>query len=428
MMDYSNLTQSEQLTLLLDGELHEPHDSAIYSALASNDELREEFRELMAIRDTVRRDTEAFTPPRSATERIFKSLGFAVPTPFNQAPVQIPAAPVQSSSWSRYVSKYALTAVSSLTVFMVTFLFVSNHFENKISELSNGNKVAMQNSIGKTTGNIAGIELQKDNVTLKENSFKQRIKKPVNNSIKAGFIPAFDESNKNNEVVENIQNENVVTEKDKNIELIKNHPVQYQNFISAGFDNLNRTALNDVEMNMPQPTLSYNQPVLDKKHRSPVILQLKQHKSWSYPNVNTIDPTASGLNDKSIGIYLPINPDFRLGVEFGQESFGQVYNTLENNEKVHYEVNPSMFWFGVTGIYEMTNLRLFDIVHPYCQILLGGSTGGSLLKTGVGMQVDLYKSLSFIVGCDAGMLMYVNQGNYYLSKKVGLNTGLQMKF
>ncbi len=74
-----NSNQSEMLHAYLDGEATSTEEHVLFSALAENEDLRNEMRDLLAIRNAVHGDKEAFAPPLAATAAIFAGLGFSNP-------------------------------------------------------------------------------------------------------------------------------------------------------------------------------------------------------------------------------------------------------------------------------------------------------------------------------------------------------------
>src|SRR5210317_832188 len=79
MEEYLNKSQSELLSQYLDNELDPAKEQELFSMLSENDALQSEMKEMLAIRETVQQDTEAYTPPQKSTKRIFAALGYTVP-------------------------------------------------------------------------------------------------------------------------------------------------------------------------------------------------------------------------------------------------------------------------------------------------------------------------------------------------------------
>lgn len=69
---------------LFDGKIDPQQEDQLMMQIATNDEVRYEFKQLLAIETAVKKDFSAFTPPVAATEALFGKLGmneFASPIP-----------------------------------------------------------------------------------------------------------------------------------------------------------------------------------------------------------------------------------------------------------------------------------------------------------------------------------------------------------
>ena len=72
-------TSNDQILELLDGELDPMVEPTLFAELASNTDLRTEFKQQLAIRTAVQEDRMALLPPAALTSAVFAGLGFAAP-------------------------------------------------------------------------------------------------------------------------------------------------------------------------------------------------------------------------------------------------------------------------------------------------------------------------------------------------------------
>jgi len=79
MKEFTNESPSELLTQLMDNELDQASEASLYDALGSSAELQEELKHHLAVREAVKMDYEAFTPPADAVKSIFMNLGYTPP-------------------------------------------------------------------------------------------------------------------------------------------------------------------------------------------------------------------------------------------------------------------------------------------------------------------------------------------------------------
>jgi len=79
MNQYNEHTYSELLSQLLDGELDSSMESDFYREFGSNPELQAELEQNIMIKEAIKGDTEAFTPPAALTSSVFNKLGYSYP-------------------------------------------------------------------------------------------------------------------------------------------------------------------------------------------------------------------------------------------------------------------------------------------------------------------------------------------------------------
>jgi|GEM_PF-2746140 len=111
-------TPSEWLTFMLDGELDKTQEAELYSQLGNDPALQSEMNELIAISKSVKKDTEAFTPPLSATKNIFETLGINNPA--------TSAASSNSASILGVLSKFWKPVAAGITTSLVALLVFFN--------------------------------------------------------------------------------------------------------------------------------------------------------------------------------------------------------------------------------------------------------------------------------------------------------------
>jgi len=174
MNTYNAQNPSEMLHLLFDGELDSSMETPLYASLVQNEDLRSELRELIAIRDSIRRDVEAYTPPFAATQGIFSKLGYTppiIPKAVNNAPFGF---------WGLMRQKLWNPAVTAFLASIITALLFLNFYqgnENDNTQLASSgidkiNKSSVipsgASSTETTVGNINQPVSEPTNVIVKE--------------------------------------------------------------------------------------------------------------------------------------------------------------------------------------------------------------------------------------------------------------------
>ena len=126
----------------------------------------------------------------------------------------------------------------------------------------------------------------------------------------------------------------------------------------------------------------------------------------------------------------PVSENLSLGVEFGQESFGQEFTgTADNGRVFKYEQSPNLGWatagFRYTFFKAETsagNVELFG------QGMAGGTLLGPIAKTIAGVQYHAGSHMSMMLGAEATALFYTYQSNNYTTRKLGLTYGVSYHF
>jgi hypothetical protein len=117
MNKFENQNASELLTQLLDGELEQAQEEQLFTEMSSNTELQEQLSDTLAIRESIKKDSEAFSPPVTAVNGVFGSLGYAPPYPA--------ALPGQKPFWAAFFRRAAVPAAVLVGAF-VAYLSVNS--------------------------------------------------------------------------------------------------------------------------------------------------------------------------------------------------------------------------------------------------------------------------------------------------------------
>lgn len=110
----------EQIHQLLDGELDSIHESALYAELAVNDDLREEMRDQVTLKNAVNNDRMALVPPAALTNSVFSGLGFAAPL------AGASAGAVSSGMFMQWFSRLGIPILGAIAAAGITFGITSD--------------------------------------------------------------------------------------------------------------------------------------------------------------------------------------------------------------------------------------------------------------------------------------------------------------
>jgi hypothetical protein len=76
------MLQDDYTSLLydfVDGSLEHQHEEMLFAEMSTNQELRNELKELLALNGALQSDVKAFVPPVESTMKIFNTLGYTAP-------------------------------------------------------------------------------------------------------------------------------------------------------------------------------------------------------------------------------------------------------------------------------------------------------------------------------------------------------------
>ena len=419
MNDLTANTPSENLNLFLDGELDPSMESQLFSELAINDELRTEMRELLAIRESVQNDIEAFTPPISAAGIVFNRLGFTPPQIVN---LPVPGA-FRGGIFGNLTKNLWGPAVAAVIAALFTALILINIYENKLTEF----KKEIPEMISKESIRI--IQKQKpllasaaEPLSIEPGKVKgKNIPKIINNSaidenVAENAVATTSMDNNGNNTVQIAQNNNEV----HTILSLSEFRQQAENIkLQPGI-----TSISQVEP-MDYKTLINIRKQPGRKYS----LVARGITGKSYPETGLPVPSYPFFSNMAAGAYYAHSDNLRIGLEAGEEPFGQIFNNKERNMQYQYIQNPMLFW-ATLGIQGLLSYRIPLIGgQPFAEIMVGGTELGPISKAMVGLQYYSSETgLGLVLAAEGTLLMYENQNQWYYTKKIGLTYGMSFNF
>ncbi len=400
----NNLTgnnSSEMLHLLLDGELASVQEVPLFSALAANENLRGEMKDLIAIRNSVHRDEEAFIPPFAATAAVFQSTGFSLPL----AASAVAAGTTGGGFYSILKSVWVPILVAGMSAF-ITYFLVSANYNQQIASIKSGiQKNYAVNNAQSNAGNSGQI--------MNNHPTAPKV------IIKYVKVPAIISSEST------VSNADALPTIEPIADNISSTRIHYQNPASIH--------LNPI-LNTPfKPMSSAYEPMYAKLsiHPKEYMFILRGLTGATVPSVNASTPAGSGLSNISLGFYFlsPYN-NIHIGVEGGQEPFSQNFVNTEGGRKFRYEQRPNVVFGGVGAIGKLNSKIdfLYD-AQPFGQLFVGGSELGPLGKMMAGLTWGSDNlGLNAFLALEGSFLAYQNQSIWYTSQKFGITYGFSVQF
>ena len=406
MNEFEKNNASELLTQLLDGELESANEPVLFSAMATDKDLFDELKQHLAIREAIRKDTEAFTPPPETVNAVFASLGYRAP---GVAP--LPAAIIPKTAvWGKYLRRavpFALLLIGLVGSYSV--------FKSSTETDSPNSKF------------------------LKPDS---KIEVASLNTVKAE-LPVVVSSEKHSIYKSAVVIKKTTNRKQVNSTEMPDESVLQNNSETAAID------LPKASVNETKPNINIEQVSL-LKSKNNYFQDIQTTSSMNnYPSINkgvTVAPLKLGssndlklyIKNNNISASEPFFMNMLIGINFisagnskiGFEGGRQKYNVkVTDKNDVIYEDSRNVIWGAVSYRYEIQELSINDIT-PYAQISFGFNDFGKYLARGsAGIEIIPFgNNLGINLGYDYSQLWYSTLGNPYSTNTLGFSFGLSWKF
>lgn len=441
----NNHNTSDLLHAFLDGELEQSHEQPLFNELASSGELRNEMRELLAMRSAVQQDIEAFTPPPAATSNIFNTLGFSLPASTNAVigeAISTPsaAATVAAASWW---SKLWLPSATALIGAGITFWLLNWGYNSNLNAMAATQSAEIQKIRSEAAAKLAD----------QANSFRnqlQNVEPKVVIQTQKVYVPKVEYRYIDKPIVANNgMNQNVN-------QSVLNTPIEESASIFAAHERqplFARYSSGSNSIFPKQPSMYFASPVsqdnaLVESHDALTgeILEREflpqdepYYQRWSFklggvaatvaatPTTSLTAPSAA-FNDLNAQFLYSISESFSVGAIIGREAFPLNYNGILSGRSIQREQYSSVLWGGLTMQYKPTSLSFWGGVQPYISATGGMAEIGMLLRTELGVQYHLSSLFSISAGWDASRLSYQYLDNGFTTYKTGVNTGILIHF
>lgn len=401
------------LHLYMDGELDSTMQPQLFAELASSDELRNEMSEMIAIRNSVQNDAEAFAVPPESLGTICGRVGITPPVPL---PINHLAGGSGIAAWfARYW--WAPVAAAIIAVIATSF-FMDEYYTEKIDDI---------------TKDYAFVSAY-DNIDVlkpatKDNSYYRNFQSPrviektkivyVNKNVYAVNCPPVPQASK---TTDNIEQMNDRTNQNY---FIENETRPYAFSSNSGFTN-NRSELTSLPGIQPKWDISKGIP---KSSGTKYSLYLRGLSAKSFPETDMLSTSDPIFTNLSIGTYISRSNNVQFGFEIGQEAYSQVFDNIENGVAYQYMQNPVIFWGALGALVRTNKLQYLGGAQPYAQLLIGGTQLGPLGKLITGIQLNSQEmGIGIILGFEGSTLFYTNQKNWYSSQKIGFTFGTSIFF
>jgi hypothetical protein len=416
-MSYENLING-----FIDGSLNSTQEENLFSAIASNEELRSQFKQQLAIDRTCRQYAASLTPPAQTTMGVFSSLGIKI-KPIANTSVVTSTGAAKGALIGKII--YGITGAIIATI-LTSFVFIGYLMpeNNNIAEFFTSRSIANESienmlkfqDIPTSVPLIANYEIK--NITSKNNIIKkdiaenyQKIVAEEQELIKQQSNPIMQE-----DIQENADNNSPIF---ADIEISRIAPISN---LSTAIDYRTSNDYNSVYI----PDFSYLQKITSVPRKFGLMAEVRGNQTYSL--LNTSVPQAENVNFSNMGFSLLYNlsNDFSIGIGIRHENFPQRYEgTDESGNEFIYKQNPNLISIGIMGKYNFVKFGQFGL---FGQTELGANSAGVLGRIAGGIEFTPENVIYMNLGLEATGLRYYHNDRIFYTPKAGFFYSIGVKF
>jgi hypothetical protein len=477
------ITPSELLHSYLDGELEQELELTLFSHLNSSPELRNEMRDMLALKNAVRSDKVAFTPPLAATAAVFGTLGMSVPATMSA----VGGASWLSAVWSKiWIPLVSAGAGALVTVGAINGVSDSQSASSKDITATTSENVI--NAVPQELPMIAVPEYRQEQSasthshlsSMGSNSVQSapEIRTKIVTKIKYVYLPSpstqssaqVSTQSSSSPVIQSASSTNYSSLKTRNntegssesqASIISDELRRRASEGSASSDEkqststlpiastaslqkaqlrtsnfvVNQKASSEIQESGQEVLLGGTSPEVISAERvesTPIPVEIDKRFSIGIRGIASTSlvtiPTqaqSNALNNTALSLLYWASPNLGLGIEFGREPFAMNFTGVESGSRVRYQVHPSLMWGSAVMQLRMNSFSGF---RPFVQLNAGFTEYGFLPRLTIGTQYYLTKSVSMSAGFESPWLMYNHQNQWFTTPKAGFTYGLMFKF
>ena len=421
---------NELLYDFVDGVTDSGQEQTLFAALAENEELRSDLKQLLAMRAAVQNDTKAFIPPASSTLSLFSSLGFSAPAALVPVEVGMGARILEFLGNS---SKAITTGVvmSGITALCMYFWMSDSAVEKS--------SLAVENTPSITSENKEGISSSATKLTSSSENSSQLMAgqdhttiTPPERIIKYVYIR---EKNSASEAQHTAQSALETTPQNSTLDAAtpqadavesmttpRLFPAEYQASASSAFIPSIAAAATPRPASFQAPNF-VNSPTENSLPLWTLELRRLDTRSSEIP---TLVSTAPTYNNLALTGLFSMNSSFFTGLEFAQEQYFQSFTSSDGRGNTYlYEQNPSLSSLSIVARYVPFEWQKFQ---PIIQLGLGGTAIGPIGRGLLGVRYSPEDNVSFMLNLEGSAMQYSHQNINYTLTKFGLSYGISLHF
>lgn len=428
------MSEFEKINSFVEGELDPSQEQELFNEMATNEVMRSEFKNLLAISAAVKNNRNAFTKNKKSKKAVFAALGLSIPV---ADAVSGGIATTSASTAVGYGFK-SLLATGVLSA-VVTAIILWGIGSGNISEVRNIDSNQLSQQLEVEIPHETPVVSSKEVVTYKDDSkYKAMYEKTLNLNSSL--------QSKLNEYAAKIDEQNSIIMAQKSEIATLGYEVRVvQNNLKLNNENYQELNLKHKESEKLISELGATNLDLQERISSikidnnlePMLLQPKNgNSSWSAEwkgsqtfntNPYEFDKTdLSQFNNNSISIIYNFENGFSVGSELRQETFLLEFTGKDVNDITYlYRQEPNFTTLSLLGRYSYDMSSTLD---PFAQFTFGGNKIGVVGRLMGGLMYSPYDNLNMIIGLEYNNMSFQYQGERFNSGKIGINYGISVQF
>ena len=443
------MLQDDYTSLLydfVDGSLEHQHEEMLFAEMSTNQELRNELKELLSLNGALQSDIKAFVPPVESTMKIFNTLGYTAPIAAAVTAATVATNAGSSGAISSFFAKagtyiggyiHALLSGVVITATSLAVLFGTDtiQFSSDTQSVQSSATASKQH----ITQTQSPINTERNTNTV-ETDTRNTVKETVRYVYLSSPTPQAPDKSANT-----VFSNQLSINSDKQASDIQNSAAQAEPMIPITEESVTVTTTETLAHSSAQsPTNIWGNITEVPVNDGPLFVPYGGMNNSSYFNTppdqwslqfRRLDMQTASNNDPmpqsstfpfngALTALYTVSPDIAIGLEMGYERFAQTFESVNaQNRRIEVYQQPSLLTGGLALRY--TPLH-FDNFTPYLQASAGFSQIGMVNRASVGFMYAPSQTLSFTLGIESSMLRYQEKSTSYSSFNYGLSYGLSI--
>lgn len=435
------MNKFEKINSFMDGELDHAREQELFEEMATNDAMRGEFKNLLAISAALKNNKKAFTKNKKSKKAVFAALGLSIPVA--DAVSGSVAATTAGSAVGYGIKSLLATGVLSAVVTAIILWGVGNS--------NSGNNTAVNKADNQHLSNQLTIELPKENTDPTPIVSSRDVS---GNSSDSKYKTMYERAMiLNNTLQEQVSEYAAKLKEQEAIIVAKNAQLsEYRNTIGTLESNI---AVNNTNYSLMETKQEENNKLISELSSSnsdlqerissmktenaitPLVLHpTSGSSSWSAEwkgsqtyNDNDFEFNKndySQFNNNSLSIMYNFENGFSVGSELRQETFLLEFDGEDVNDVTYlYRQEPNFTTLSFLGRYTYDMSNTLD---PFAQFTFGGNKIGVVGRLMGGLVYSPYHNFNMIFGLEYNNMSFQYQGDRFNSGKIGINYGISVQF